>query len=377
MQNRQANGARKPLPDLVIGKAKNDSIRRAFRKLEGSLSKTQMNIASLRKTLEIYSLLAILFVCILSNGDAVAQKAASSGHPYASDKPLTEAVMFAPGVVSTFEHEDSPGFSRDGRTVYWEYGNPVLSTIVYSDFKNGKWKKPQIASFSGQYPDRDPFETVDGKRLYFCSRRPAPGDANREVRKDWDVWFVEKTASGAWGEPHRLPQPVNTEHNELYPTLTASGRLYVGSDRTNDWELYRTDATANGFGELTNLGENINSKAWDFNPSISPDERFLLFSSQRLNVGPGSVNIYVSYNRDGAWTKAQPLNEKVNKPGFQYHPTLSPDGKYLFFCGGRGLDAKELTQPMSYQQMLSGFHNYNNRAGNIYQIELLAAGIEP
>lgn len=324
---------------------------------------------------KICLVIAIFIVGAFSAGETGAQNKKTKLHPYSSEKSLTEAVLFAPGVVSTDEHEDSPGFSRDGRTIYWETGTPVLATIVYSEFKNGAWTKPRVAPFSGQYQDRDPFETPDGKRLYFCSLRPRPGTT--QPRGDWDIWFVEKTASGSWGEPQRVAEPINSDRNELYATLTTAGTLYFGTDRAGQWDLYRAKSAGNKFGEIENLGENVNSAAWDFNPAISPDERFILFSSQRQNAAAGSINIFVSYNRDGKWTKAVPLNEKVNKPGFQYHPTISPDGKYLFFCGGgRGLDGETLAKPFNYENLMKGFRSHLNRSGNIYQIELQAAGIE-
>lgn len=299
---------------------------------------------------------------------------AGAPHPYASAEPLAEARIFAEGVVSTADHEDSPGFDRDGRTVYWAYGLPILSTIVFSRFERGRWGEPEVAPFSGRYHDRDPFVSPDGRRLYFCSRRPAPG-ADRP-RNDWDIWYVERTASGAWGEPQRPGPPVNTDSDELYATETADGTLYFGSARTGDWELYRSPRVAGGHGEPENLGEAVNSKAWDFNPMISPDERFLLFSSQRPG-GPGSINIYVSFRRGGAWTPARHVGERVNAGAWQYHPMLSPDGRYLFFCGGaRGLGSAPLARPVTYRELLASFRGARNNAGNIYQIELRALGIE-
>jgi Tol biopolymer transport system component len=318
--------------------------------------------------------LVVALATMLQAWPSAAQQGQQERHPYASDKPLTEARIFAEGIVSTDEHEDSPGFSRDGKTIYWEYGQPVLSTIVYSRFERGRWSEPQVAEFSGRYHDRDPFITPDGKRLYFCSRRPAPGST--EARRDWDIWYVEQTAGGKWGPPVRLAAPVNTDFDELYATLTTTGTLYFGSVRSGQWDLYRARPANETYGEPERLSDAVNSTAWDFNPEISPDERFLLFSSQRAG-GPGQINIYVSYNRNGEWTQARLLSEAVNKKGWQYHPTLSPDGKYLFFCGGgRGLDDTTSRRPVTYRDLMKGFRSLHNRSGNIYQIELRAAGVE-
>lgn len=318
-------------------------------------------------------LLAAVLAAPPSFGQAL-RHPAGAPHPYASASPLTEARVFAEGVVSTADHEDSPGFDRDGRTVYWAYGLPILSTIVFSRFEGGRWTEPEAAGFSGRYHDRDPFVSPDGRRLYFCSRRPAPGAD--KPKGDWDIWYVERQASGAWGEPQRLGPPVNTDADELYATQTADGTLYFGSIRSGDWDLYRARRDGAGFAGPENLGEAVNSKAWDFNPMISPDERFLLFSSQRPG-GPGGINIYVSFRRDGAWTPARQVGERVNAGAWQYHPMLSPDGRYLFFCAGaRGLGSKPLARPVTYRELTESFRGPRNNAGNIYQIELRALGIE-
>ncbi len=116
------------------------------------------------------SLLCSLIISILA---LTAAGQANIRHPYASDKPITEATIFGEGIVSTRWHEDSPGFSRDGRTLYWEFGLPILSTIVLSRFENGKWSEPEMAHFSGRYHDRDPYISPDGSTLIFVSTRGA------------------------------------------------------------------------------------------------------------------------------------------------------------------------------------------------------------
>jgi WD40-like Beta Propeller Repeat len=106
--------------------------------------------------------------------------------PYASDAPLPEPVVFGEGVISTGDYGLNSAFTPDGKTIYFTKqsgGNLVagrLAVIVFSQFRKGKWQMPEVASFSGQYDDYDPFVTADGAKLFFSSDRPAPGKQKQD-----------------------------------------------------------------------------------------------------------------------------------------------------------------------------------------------------
>lgn len=85
--------------------------------------------------------------------------------PYASDKSLSEPTVFAPGIISTGDYDSHPAFTPDGRTLYFVRSNPNFSfwTILVSHFQKGKWSEPEVAPFSGQYSDADPFIAPDAR----------------------------------------------------------------------------------------------------------------------------------------------------------------------------------------------------------------------
>jgi Tol biopolymer transport system component len=154
-------------------------------------------------------------------------------HPYASDAPITEPKIFGEGVISTQDFDDYFAFTPDGNTIYLTKHNVDFSggTIVVSHFVNGKWMTPEVAPFSGQYNDGEPCISPDGKRLFFKSNRPVPGQTEQTGRRqDADIWFVEKTATG-WGEPQHLDAPISTEAYDWHPSVTKDGTLYFVSDR--------------------------------------------------------------------------------------------------------------------------------------------------
>src|SRR3989304_4100711 len=94
--------------------------------------------------------------------------------------------VFAPGVISTEDYESHPEFTPDGKTLYFLKNAPNFGhwTICIAEFKNGKWSTPEVASFSVQYNDADPFITPDGSKFFFISIRPM----DTAQKQDLDIW---------------------------------------------------------------------------------------------------------------------------------------------------------------------------------------------
>ncbi len=252
------------------------------------------------------SLVVLLFV----SGQAIKAQ-------YADPKPVSEPMVFAPDVISTGDYEVCPQFSLDGPTFYFVKSTPDANfwTIVFSRFEDGKWTAPQVAPFSGQYSDADEFITNDGRQMFFISRRPVSSVISPNVAGKLDIWVMDKTAGGDWGAPKNLGRPVNSEGSEYFPTLTKDGTLYFGSGRKGGKggiDLYRSRFVNGKYQEPDNLGDAINTQFDEFEPYIAPDERFLIFMAGARPDGLGGFDLYISYNRNGQWTKAKNLGAPIN-----------------------------------------------------------------
>src|SRR5215217_4416785 len=129
-----------------------------------------------------------------------------------SNQALSEPQVFGPGVLSTGDYDLNSAFTPDGKTIYFTKASPDFRsfTLVVSRFEKGKWSTPEVAPFSGQYSDADPFISPDGKHLYFCSNRPLTGNT---PKKDYDIWVIDQSVSG-WSQPRNLGAPINAEGNE-------------------------------------------------------------------------------------------------------------------------------------------------------------------
>lgn len=309
---------------------------------------------------------------------AFAQKSNNQRHPYDSDQPMPQPVMFGEGVVSTAEDDLNAAFSPDGKFVFFTRNFPRnrLGVILFSEYKNKKWSAPQIAPFSGQATDYDPFFSADGSKIFYCSNRGADGKA----KADFDIWYVEKTSNGNWSEPKSAGAPVNSPTDEFYPSVAADGTLYFSSNRQGgkgSYDIYRSRFVDGKFTEIENLGEGVNTPGVELDNYISPDQKFLVFAAngRKDDLGGGSGDLYISLNKNGTFTAARNLGAPINSPAREYCPIGSPNGKYFFFSSFRGNLDKPLEKPVkTYQELNSLFSNPLNGRGNIFQIDIAALG---
>lgn len=202
------------------------------------------------------------------------------------------------------------------------------STIVLSERRDGHWSPEQVAPFSGQYDDLDAFFSLDGKSLFFSSDRPT---ATRG-RGDFDLWRVDATATG-WGEPVHLGNALNSGKDELYPSVDREGTLYFGSNRDGQFDVWRSRRGSDGrYGAPERLGAAVNSADyWEFNPEISPDGQTLLFVGLHRPDGYGLGDIYASHRRDDGFSPAINLGPCVNSPKDDFHPSAQwQEGQLVF-----------------------------------------------
>lgn len=242
------------------------------------------------------------------------------------------AVLFAPGVVSQENSmEFGISFMPDGRTAYFtSQGEEFEHVVIYETrYRNGAWEEPRVASFSGEFFDADPFVSPDGERLYFFSMRPRSGDEPLDMP---DIWYLAREGE-KWSAPKPLDRPVNTpDSGEGFVTATAEGTLYFSSvPRTRsagEHDIYRSRLVHGVFQEPEHLAIEIQTTF--SNPMISPDEDFLIVDSRQPG-GYGESDLYVSHREGSSWSTPRNLGPRVNTEAEEGTPSLSPDGRLLFF----------------------------------------------
>lgn len=182
-------------------------------------------------------------------------------------------------------------------------------------------------SVNSPFPEYYPSLPVDGRTLVFT----------RRVGGTDEDFLVSRRDSSAWRKAEKLPGDINTPLNEGAQNLSQDGEWLVFTgcnfpDGMGSCDLYLSIRTRQGgWGRPRNLGEAVNTEAWESAPSLSPDRRSLYFASNRAG-GMGGNDIWVSRRRpDGAWGEPENLGAPVNTAGNESCPFLHADGRTLYF----------------------------------------------
>ncbi len=279
----------------------------------------------------------IIFVFILSAASSGFGQSQKSVHFYLNQQPpgLTPKI-FAKGLISTeTEYEFGSVFSKSLDEFYYavRLDDEWNAEIRYSKRVDGQWTEPRRFPLDDRYSYNDPFLSDDESRLYFMSNRPINEDG--EV-KDSDLWYTKRTTDG-WSEPINLGKPVNSEKDEYYVSFSENGTIYYASnmhtsdaDKSNH-DIYASSYENSSYQTPVRLNEAINSKYFEVDAYVSPDESYLIFCSTRPD-GFGAGDLYISFkDEDDNWSEAVNMGDTINTRHHEFCPFVTKDGRFLFY----------------------------------------------
>lgn len=243
--------------------------------------------------------------------------------------PGNAAVIFGKGVVSKGNTHGRLTISPDGKEMLWtvipDMSQPGACILMHIACENGKWTEPGIPPFAAGGISGGPQFSPDGKKLFF--------NYSENSLSERKTLYVEKTCSG-WSEPKN--DGVLLKSNSSF---TKSGLVYFLSALNGKvWNMgiYYARYTGVGYGDIHPLDSVINSPYIDYTPYISPEDDYLLFSSSRPSTKE-DMSLCISFkNENGTWASPQKMNKKIDFLEGARFPSISPDGKYIFFCGDDG-----------------------------------------
>lgn len=290
----------------------------------------------MKKLISLILVLALALVTTVAKADFTFGEPTNLGQNVNSTANEYDTCISA-DELEIFYHSDRPGSNgldiwvSKRSTIYDEWGETVnLGSTVNSS----TW-------------DTCPGISPDGLALYFGSYRSG-GYGN------YDLWVTKRsTKEDPWGPPENLGPTINTSGGEGHPYISADGlSLYFAgatgpTDTPRDGgygggDIWLTELTTGRQGtELVwskpvNLGATINSSVYDAAPCLSADGLMLFFHSDRTG-GYGAHDIWVARRKtpDDPWEEPLNLGPPVNTSATDSGPSLSADGKTLYFFSGR------------------------------------------
>jgi flagellar motor protein MotB len=179
-----------------------------------------------------------------------------------------------------------------------------------------------------------PSLSADEKILVFTTRRPI--NPNNPRSRSQEDFYISTYNNNAWDKALDMGAPINTPYNEGAQSLSADGRLMVftGCNRPDGMglcDLYFSMKENGKWTEPINLGTPINTDLSEKQPSLSPDGRTLYFSSNRPG-GHGGMDIWAStLTADDVWGEPVNLGDTINTKGNESSPFIHFDNNSLYF----------------------------------------------
>ena len=187
-----------------------------------------------------------------------------------------------------------------------------------------------------------PVLTADRKTMYYTTLTGLS-------RQDQEDIVVSTFQNGAWSAPTSISTNINTLANEGTCSISMDGNslVFVGCgkpDGLGSCDIYISNKINDVWSKPVNLGPSVNSATWDSHPSLSADGRTLYFVSARKG-GFGKEDIYISHLDDqGVWQPAVNAGPTINTIGTEFSPFIHADGTTLYFSsnGWMGLGGLDL-----------------------------------
>jgi hypothetical protein len=294
---------------------------------------------------------------------AAVAMAAAVAAPTAAASAEAPAV-FAPGVISGPQNDSDACFTPDGNTLVFARSNTILVS-----HRNGEtWSKPEIAPFSGQWPDQHPTMAPDGSYLVFVSGRPiAPGDTKRPAG---NLWRVDRRGGG-WGEPVHLPANVNRDTSIWAPSIAGDGSLYFIQKENSKapMRIWRSQAR-NGSYEPAVPVSFGDAATQDVDPAVAPDESFIVYGSMHPDAPDAHERLFISFREGAGWGKPIDLGDAVNGPDDTNEARLGPDGRTLYFSSDRTLPLRFPRTPAQAAADQARIDSWDNGNLNIWNVSL-------
>ncbi len=245
----------------------------------------------------------------------------------------------------------------------------------------GPWSSAiELNEVNSPKVDGCPFPTPDGRRLYIASTRD-------HGQGGLDIWVSKRRSPhDPWGTPENLGAQINTEYNEFCPSPGPDGSfmfvsnrpggcglgdiyithfdprrgwqppenlgcivngaaeeagpvrvghaLYFSSNRTGNYDIYESLVLGPWISRPAPVAE-LNTPADDARPYVRSDGREIVFDSTRQG---GLSDIWAASRPHpwAPWSTPENLGVAVNSPAAETRPSLSEDGRILYFGSTRG-----------------------------------------
>lgn len=262
--------------------------------------------------------------------------------------PVKVKITGLPSQINTAFEETAPVLSPDGKAFYFvsrradnkgggiSPGDERYFEDIYVSIWNDTTNAWETATNDAQLIRRintkgmDAISQIsaDGKTLYLTINTMVMKSPKPKTKHS-DIFYCRKNNRGTWNSPKALGKPINSIYFDAAPSFTADGEtVYFVSERLGGKgraDIYVSYKEGRKWSKPENLGDSINTSGNETTVFISPDEKYLFFSSTG-HEGMGGYDVYVSKHDGESWSKpvnlGYPINTVADETHFVYYPQL-------------------------------------------------------
>lgn len=198
------------------------------------------------------------------------------------------------GVNSPY-HDAAAVVSPNGQTIIFTRSLQLKSAALTGNDKNENlvqlytskmganniWDSPTMIPFcDAKYQFAHPALSPDGRTLYFSSDMPGGFGG-------LDLYMSKMQDDGSWGAPINLGGDINTQGNELFPTVKDASTLYYssnGAKTLGGLDIMTVTRKEDSWGLPQHLSYPINSSRDDFGLIWNKDNKTGYFTSDRTGT---------------------------------------------------------------------------------------------
>ncbi len=151
-------------------------------------------------------------------------------------------------------------------------------------------------------------------------------------------------------EPVNLGPNINSEFLEYFPSMTVDEKTILFTRRLPDpksptkynEDFYIANKVNGEWQKAQNMGSPINTEINEGAPSLAANGQLMIYAACEIfgnygggKLGKGSCDLFYSVKNDQVWTKPINLGGLINTNNWETQPYFSADGKSLYFVKGK------------------------------------------
>ncbi len=190
-------------------------------------------------------------------------------------------------------------------------------------------------SINSGFSEYLPSLTADEQTLVITVRRPRDEYTITQSSEEED-FYISYRKDSVWSKVKKIPPPLNTHGNEGAQAISPDGSYIIFTacnrfDGFGSCDLYYSRLIGSNWSKPVNLGEPVNSASWESQPSISSDGKTIYFISSRPG-GKGGTDIwYTTIEDEGKFSVPMNIGDSINTVGNEMSPFIHPDNNTLYF----------------------------------------------